>query len=191
MEFIFKVLAGNSRPNVGGRCFARRKFAISGRFCPASQWLAARWSLLECFATCHSRVLPQTGPTTQMWRIFNLNGRPNPTLAPPPLLCLHPRFLRCWSGVHTLNKIFPEMTWIDGGWFAFLIESGRGERGGWRWIESRSVTLTLHCWDMLPFPDVLYHYGLVLVLYAIFSLIWLAGKVTVFNTVALYHTVIE
>ena len=78
MEFIFKVLAGNSRPNVGGRCFARRKFAISGRFCPASQWLAARWSLLECFATCHSRVLPQTGPTTQMWRIFNLNGRPNP-----------------------------------------------------------------------------------------------------------------
>ena len=87
MEFIFKVLAGNSRPNVGGRCFARRKFAISGRFCPASQWLGARWSLLECFATCHSRVLPQSGPTTQMWRIFNLNGRPNPSIA------LHPRFV--------------------------------------------------------------------------------------------------
>ena len=73
---------------MGGRCFARRKFAISGRFCPASQWLGARWSLLECFATCHSRVLPQTGPTTQMWRIFNLNGRPN-----PGTIALHPRFV--------------------------------------------------------------------------------------------------
>ena len=79
---------------MGGRCFARRKFAISGRFCPASQWLGARWSLLECFATCHSRVLPQTGPTTQMWRIFNLNGRLN--LAATSSLALHPRFVSTW-----------------------------------------------------------------------------------------------
>ena len=78
---------------MGGRCFARRKFAISGRFCPASQWLGARWSLLECFATCHSRVLPQTGPTTQMWRIFNLNGRSEPATSS---LALHPRFVSTW-----------------------------------------------------------------------------------------------